>query len=96
MDERRTARRAEDGTALADSDADLKTIIGRILYLRKEKTYYTPLKMIRTITMDVARGAIVSRVAEPGLSVSALSLKVGKNHAYFQQFIKRGCAKPQA
>jgi len=33
---------------------------------------------------------IVSRVAELGLSLSELSLKVGKNHAYFQQFIKRG------
>jgi SOS-response transcriptional repressor LexA len=40
--------------------------------------------------MDVARGAIVSRVAELGLSLSELSLKVGKNHAYFQQFVKRG------
>jgi phage repressor protein C with HTH and peptisase S24 domain len=40
--------------------------------------------------MDAARGAIVSRVAELGLSLSELSLKVGKNHAYFQQFIKRG------
>jgi phage repressor protein C with HTH and peptisase S24 domain len=40
--------------------------------------------------MDAARGAIVSRVAELGLSLSELSLKVGKNHAYFQQYIKRG------
>jgi SOS-response transcriptional repressor LexA len=40
--------------------------------------------------MDAARSAIVSRVAELGLSLSELSLKVGKNHAYFQQFIKRG------
>jgi len=40
--------------------------------------------------MDAARSAIVSRVAELGLSMSELSLKVGKNHAYFQQFIKRG------
>ncbi len=40
--------------------------------------------------MDIARGAIVSRVAELGLSLSELSLKLGKNHAYFQQFIKRG------
>jgi len=40
--------------------------------------------------MDAARGMIVSRVAELGLSLSELSLKVGKNHAYFQQFIKRG------
>jgi phage repressor protein C with HTH and peptisase S24 domain len=42
------------------------------------------------MVMDVARGAIVSRVAELGLSLSELSLKVGKNHAYFQQFVKRG------
>ena len=40
--------------------------------------------------MDGVRGMIVSRVAELGLSLSELSLKVGKNHAYFQQFIKRG------
>ena len=40
--------------------------------------------------MDTARSAIVSRVAQLGLSLSELSLKVGKNHAYFQQFIKRG------
>jgi phage repressor protein C with HTH and peptisase S24 domain len=40
--------------------------------------------------MDAARGAIVSRVAELGLSLSELSIRIGKNHAYFQQFIKRG------
>jgi phage repressor protein C with HTH and peptisase S24 domain len=40
--------------------------------------------------MDSVRGMIVARVAELGLSLSELSLKVGKNHAYFQQFIKRG------
>jgi SOS-response transcriptional repressor LexA len=40
--------------------------------------------------MDQVRSLIVSKVAEFGLSLSELSLKVGKNHAYFQQFIKRG------
>src|SRR5215469_6807611 len=40
--------------------------------------------------MDAVRSTIVSRIAELGLSLSELSLKVGKNHAYFQQFIKRG------
>lgn len=40
--------------------------------------------------MDAARQLIVSRIAELGLSLSDLSLQVGKNHAYFQQFIKRG------
>jgi len=40
--------------------------------------------------MDAARALIVERVKELGLSLSDLSLQVGKNHAYFQQFIKRG------
>jgi phage repressor protein C with HTH and peptisase S24 domain len=40
--------------------------------------------------MDQARSLIVSKVAELNLSLSELSLRVGKNHAYFQQFIKRG------
>jgi phage repressor protein C with HTH and peptisase S24 domain len=40
--------------------------------------------------MDSARNLIVTRVAELGLSLSDLSLQVGKNHAYFQQFIRRG------
>jgi phage repressor protein C with HTH and peptisase S24 domain len=40
--------------------------------------------------MDMARSIIVSKVAELGLSLSELSLKIGKNHAYFQQFVKRG------
>ncbi len=40
--------------------------------------------------MDSPRRLIVSKVAELGLSLSELSLSVGKNHAYFQQFVKRG------
>src|SRR5580658_5883531 len=40
--------------------------------------------------MDSVRSLIVARVAELGLSLSELSLRAGKNHAYFQQFIKRG------
>jgi phage repressor protein C with HTH and peptisase S24 domain len=40
--------------------------------------------------MDTARDLILSRVAELGLTLSELSLRAGKNHAYFQQFIKRG------
>src|SRR5258708_2007447 len=40
--------------------------------------------------MDAVRSTIVARGAELGLSLSELSLKVGKNDAYFQQFIKRG------
>ena len=40
--------------------------------------------------MDSVRNLIVARVAELGLSLAELSLRAGKNHAYFQQFIKRG------
>jgi phage repressor protein C with HTH and peptisase S24 domain len=40
--------------------------------------------------MDTVRSLIVARVAELGLSLSELSLRAGKNHAYFQQFIRRG------
>src|SRR5579859_6796149 len=40
--------------------------------------------------MDSARAIIASKVVELGLSLSELSLAVGKNHAYFQQFMKRG------
>ena len=40
--------------------------------------------------MDTARELIVSRIKELGMTMSDLSLQVGKNHAYFQQFIKRG------
>src|ERR1700693_1937360 len=42
------------------------------------------------LAMDAARALIVERIKELGLSLSDLSLQVGKNHAYFQQFIKRG------
>ena len=40
--------------------------------------------------MDTARELIISRIKELGMTMSDLSLQVGKNHAYFQQFIKRG------
>jgi phage repressor protein C with HTH and peptisase S24 domain len=47
-------------------------------------------KILYNVAMDAARALIVERVKELGLSLSDLSLQVGKNHAYFQQFIKRG------
>jgi len=40
--------------------------------------------------MDEVRSLIVSRVAELNISLSELSLGSGKNHAYFQQFVRRG------
>lgn len=39
---------------------------------------------------DPVRDRIVRRAAELEISLSDLSKKIGKNHAYFQQFVKRG------
>lgn len=40
--------------------------------------------------MDVVRKLILDKLAEKGLTMSAASLKIGRNHAYLQQFLKRG------
>src|SRR3954468_12296866 len=40
--------------------------------------------------MDVVRKLILERLEELGLKMSEVSLKIGKNHAYLQQFLKRG------
>src|SRR4029077_4696236 len=40
--------------------------------------------------MDVVRELIRDKLRELGLSMSEASLKIGKNHAYLQQFLKRG------
>jgi phage repressor protein C with HTH and peptisase S24 domain len=40
--------------------------------------------------MDVVRKLILEKLAEKGLTMSEASLKIGKNHAYLQQFLKRG------
>src|SRR3954464_3883055 len=40
--------------------------------------------------MDVVRKLILERLEELGLTMSEVSLKIGKNHAYLQQFLKRG------
>jgi phage repressor protein C with HTH and peptisase S24 domain len=40
--------------------------------------------------MDVVRKLILERLQELGLTMSEASLKIGKNHAYLQQFLKRG------
>lgn len=40
--------------------------------------------------MDPQRARILRLVREQGLDLAALSRAVGRNHAYFQQFIKRG------
>lgn len=40
--------------------------------------------------MDPVRKLILERLQELGLTMSEASLKIGKNHAYLQQFLKRG------
>jgi phage repressor protein C with HTH and peptisase S24 domain len=40
--------------------------------------------------MDVVRKLILERLEELGLTMSEASLKIGYNHAYLQQFLKRG------
>ncbi len=40
--------------------------------------------------MDVVRELILQKLAEKGLTMSEASLKIGMNHAYLQQFLKRG------
>jgi phage repressor protein C with HTH and peptisase S24 domain len=40
--------------------------------------------------MDVVRQLILEKLAEKGLTMSEASLRIGKNHAYLQQFLKRG------
>lgn len=40
--------------------------------------------------MDSQRARVLRLVREQGLDLSALSRAVGRNHAYFQQYLKRG------
>jgi phage repressor protein C with HTH and peptisase S24 domain len=40
--------------------------------------------------MDAVRKLILERTEERGTNLAELSRKIGKNHAYLQQFIKRG------
>lgn len=40
--------------------------------------------------MDVVRKLILEKLEELNLTMSEASLKIGKNHAYLQQFLKRG------
>jgi phage repressor protein C with HTH and peptisase S24 domain len=40
--------------------------------------------------MDVVRKLILDKLEERSLTMSEASLKIGKNHSYLQQFLKRG------
>lgn len=40
--------------------------------------------------MDAVRKLILEKLVERGLTMSEASIKIGRNHAYLQQFLKRG------
>lgn len=40
--------------------------------------------------MDAVRKLILDRLMELGMNMSEASIKIGKNHAYLQQYLKRG------
>ncbi len=40
--------------------------------------------------MDAVRKLILEKLVERGLTMSEASVKIGRNHAYLQQFLKRG------
>jgi hypothetical protein len=46
-----------------------------------------------TGTMDSQRARVLRLVRERGLDLAALSRSVGRNHAYFQQYLRRGTPK---
>lgn len=46
-----------------------------------------------TSAMDSQRARVLRLVREHGLDLAALSRGVGRNHAYFQQYLKRGTPK---
>lgn len=43
--------------------------------------------------MDLVRKLILEKLAEAGLTMSEASVKIGRNHAYLQQFLKRQIPK---
>lgn len=59
--------------------------------MQEEKSYSPPPKEIPyTVPMDAVRELVVSRLGEIGETLKSASEKLGKNHAYLQQFIQRG------
>lgn len=72
------------------TDIDNRTIpIGQeeIAYLPENREF--PTKQ----DMDPVRKLILEKVEETGTDLKALSKAIGKNHAYMQQFIRRGVPK---
>ena len=61
----------------------------------QEDNSYSPEKNVPPTwrPMDAVRKLILDRVADLHTNLSAVSQKVGKNHAYLQQFIKREIPK---
>lgn len=62
--------------------------------MQEAKSYWPPEKEFSySPGMDKARTTIKRRIDEEGFDLKALSLKMGKNHAYLQQFLNRGVPK---
>jgi len=65
--------------------------IGLFLRSQEAKSYSTPNREFpTTLRMDAVRKLILEKAADSGTNLAELSRKIGKNHAYLQQFIKRG------
>lgn len=59
--------------------------------LQEAKSYYQPISEISyNLQMDEVRKLLVEKTKEAGETLASLSNLVGKNHAYLQQFVKRG------
>ena len=59
--------------------------------MQEATSYFVPRKEIPyNGPMDAVRALVQQRAVELGKTLSALSKDIGRNHAYLQQFVKRG------
>lgn len=59
--------------------------------MQEDKSYYQENRELPTPSlMDAVRKLILDRATDLDTNLSELSRQIGKNHAYLQQFIKRG------
>lgn len=59
--------------------------------MQEGKSYFLPLSEISySRGMDAVRKLLIEKADDAGETLASLSKKVGKNHAYLQQFVRRG------
>lgn len=59
--------------------------------MQEANSYYPALSELSyTLRMDAVRKLLMEKADEAGVSLKSLSERVGRNHAYLQQFIRRG------